>query len=105
MAVAGLFAIPELVKGLFNRTKTASVVKSELLEGAKEFWRNPLARITRWVYWCIYRITTWTRRCYGRLDGIWKCSCPNPKERFGNGNIKGVIGSEGAQIMHKRQQV
>ena len=32
--VAGLFAIPELVKGLFNRTKTASVVKSELLEGA-----------------------------------------------------------------------
>ena len=27
----------------------------------------------------------------------------NPKERFGNGNIKGVIGSEGANNAQKAQ--
>ena len=99
--VAGLFAIPELVSGLLQRTQTAAVVKSEVVEGMRAFWQN------RWLGLRGGFIGSFI----GLLPGLggamadWmaygSAVAANPKERFGNGNIKGIIGPEGANNAQK----
>ncbi len=104
MAVAaGLFAIPELTKGLFTKTSTANgeIAKGELWAGMKAVWRN------RWLALRGGFIGAFI----GLLPGLggqmadWlaygSAVASNPKEKFGNGNIKGVIGPEGANNSQK----
>ena len=104
MAVAaGLFAIPELTKGLFTKTSTSDsgLKKGELLEGMKAVWHN------RWLALRGGFIGAFI----GLLPGLggqmadWmaygSAVAANPKEKFGNGNIKGVIGPEGANNSQK----
>ena len=104
MAVAaGLFAIPELTKGLFTKTSTATgeIAKGELWAGMKAVWRN------RWLALRGGFIGAFI----GLLPGLggqmadWlaygSAVASNPKEKFGNGNIKGVIGPEGANNSQK----
>ena len=104
MAVAaGLFAIPELTKGLFTKTSTSDsgLKKGELLEGMKAVWQN------RWLALRGGFIGAFI----GLLPGLggqmadWmaygSAVAANPKEKFGNGNIKGVIGPEGANNSQK----
>ena len=104
MAVAaGLFAIPELTKGLFTKTRTSDsgLKKGELLEGMKAVWHN------RWLALRGGFIGAFI----GLLPGLggqmadWmaygSAVAANPKEKFGNGNIKGVIGPEGANNSQK----
>ena len=99
--VAGLFAIPELVKGLFKRTKTASVVKSELLEGAKEFWRNRWLGLRGGFIGAFIGLLPGLGGAMADWMAYGSAVASNPKERFGNGNIKGVIGPEGANNAQK----
>ena len=104
MAVAaGLFAIPELVKGLFTKTSTANgeIRKGELVAGMKAVWEN------RWLALRGGFIGAFI----GLLPGLggqmadWlaygSAVAANPTEKFGNGNIKGVIGPEGANNSQK----
>ena len=104
MAVAaGLFAIPELTKGLFTKTSTSNsgLKKGELLDGMKAVWHN------RWLALRGGFIGAFI----GLLPGLggqmadWmaygSAVAANPKEKFGNGNIKGVIGPEGANNSQK----
>ena len=104
MAVAaGLFAIPELTKGLFTKVSTSDskLKKGELLEGMKAVWHN------RWLALRGGFIGAFI----GLLPGLggqmadWmaygSAVAANPKEKFGNGNIKGVIGPEGANNSQK----
>lgn len=104
MAVAaGLFAIPELTKGLFTKTSTANgeIAKGELWAGMKAVWHN------RWLALRGGFIGAFI----GLLPGLggqmadWlaygSAVAANPKEKFGNGNIKGVIGPEGANNSQK----
>ena len=104
MAVAaGLFAIPELTKGLFTKTSTANgdIAKGELLAGMKAVWYN------RWLALRGGFIGAFI----GLLPGLggqmadWlaygSAVAANPKEKFGVGNIKGVIGPEGANNSQK----
>jgi putative tricarboxylic transport membrane protein len=104
MAVAaGLFAIPELTKGLFTKTSTATgeIEKGELWAGMKAVWHN------RWLALRGGFIGAFI----GLLPGLggqmadWlaygSAVASNPKEKFGNGNIKGVIGPEGANNSQK----
>ena len=104
MAVAaGLFAIPELTKGLFTKTSTATgeIAKGELWAGMKAVWHN------RWLALRGGFIGAFI----GLLPGLggqmadWlaygSAVASNPKEKFGNGNIKGVIGPEGANNSQK----
>tara|TARA_B100000497_G_C7679247_1_gene410811 strand:+ start:645 stop:2081 length:1437 start_codon:yes stop_codon:yes gene_type:complete len=100
---AGLFAIPELTKGLFTKTSTSNsgLKKGELLEGMKAVWTN------RWLALRGGFIGAFI----GLLPGLggqmadWmaygSAVATNPKEKFGNGNIKGVIGPEGANNSQK----
>ena len=99
--VAGLFAIPELLNGFKQRQATTTVVKQEVLEGMKVVWQN------RWL--------ALRGGCIGAFIGIlpglggavsdWmaygSAVASNPNEKFGNGNIKGVIGPEGSNNAQK----
>jgi len=99
--VAGLFAIPELVNGLFNRNKTASVVQSELLEGAKAFWRNRWLGLRGGFIGAFIGLLPGLGGAMADWMAYGSAVASNPKERFGNGNIKGVIGPEGANNAQK----
>lgn len=104
MAVAaGLFAIPELTRGLFLKHKTADsvIADGELWAGIKASWEN------RWLALRGGFIGAFI----GLLPGLggqmadWmaysQAVASNPKETFGKGNIKGVIGPEGANNAQK----
>lgn len=104
MAVAaGLFAVPELTRGLFLKhvTSNSEIRKGELWAGIKASWDN------RWLALRGGFIGAFI----GLLPGLggqmadWmaygQAVAANPKEKFGNGNIKGVIGPEGANNAQK----
>ena len=104
MAVAaGLFAVPELTRGLFLKHKTADseIRDGELWAGMKASWDN------RWLALRGGFIGAFI----GLLPGLggqmadWmaygQAVASNPNEQFGKGNIKGVIGPEGANNAQK----
>jgi TctA family transporter len=104
MAVAaGLFAVPELTRGLFLKHSTANseIRDGELWAGIKASWDN------RWLALRGGFIGAFI----GLLPGLggqmadWmaygQAVASNPKETFGNGNIKGIIGPEGANNAQK----
>ncbi len=99
--VAGLFAIPELINGLFNRTRTASIVKSELLEGIKVFWRNRWLGLRGGFIGAFIGLLPGLGGAMADWMAYGSAVASNPNERFGNGNIKGVIGPEGANNAQK----
>ena len=98
--VAGLFAIPELWNGWFNRKKTTSIKAEhgswqDLKQGIKDnirCWKDSIrgGAIGSFI---------------GLLPGLggamadWLASgatvAANPKEKFGEGNVRGVVGAEG----------
>jgi len=104
--VAGLFAIPELWDGWFNRKKTTTIQKDkgnfrDLLQGIKDTvrcWRDSIrgGAIGSFI---------------GLLPGLggamadWLAYgatvAANPKEKFGDGNVKGIVGAEGANNAQK----
>jgi TctA family transporter len=104
--VAGLFAIPELWEGWFNRKKTTTINTSkgsfrDLVQGIKDTarcWRDSIrgGAIGSFI---------------GLLPGLggamadWLAYgatvASNPKEKFGNGNVKGIVGAEGANNAQK----
>jgi TctA family transporter len=104
--VAGLFAIPELWDGWFNRKKTTAIDTGkgsfrDLLQGVKDTvrcWRDSIrgGAIGSFI---------------GLLPGLggamadWLAYgatvASNPKEKFGNGNVKGIVGAEGANNAQK----
>jgi len=102
--IAGLFAIPELIDGLARRRNTADSTISngrQTLDGIKAVWDNK---------WLALR-----GGCIGAFIGVlpglggamadWLAYgatvAANPKEKFGVGNVKGVIGAEGANNAQK----
>ena len=104
MAVAaGLFAVPELTRGLFLKHNTADseIRDGELWAGMKASWDN------RWLALRGGFIGAFI----GLLPGLggqmadWmaysQAVASNPNEQFGKGNIKGVIGPEGANNAQK----
>ena len=104
--VAGLFAIPELWDGWFSRKKTTAIDTGkgsfrDLIQGIKDTvrcWRDSIrgGAIGSFI---------------GLLPGLggamadWLAYgatvASNPKERFGNGNVKGIVGAEGANNAQK----
>jgi len=104
--VAGLFAIPEMIAGLRQKSCTSKIeVDSwqQTVWGMKAVWRNK---------WLAFR-GGFIGAFIGILPGLggamadWMAygaavaSDPNPKVAFGKGNIKGVIGPEGANNAQK----
>lgn len=104
MAVAaGLFALPELIMGL-KRTKTADKSKNELqqtLNGLKAVWQNKWDSLRGGFIGAFIGLLPGLGG--GAADWISYSAtvAAHPKEDFGNGNIKGVVGPEGANNAQK----
>ena len=101
--VAGLFAVPEMLDAFVKRDKTATKTnyRAQTLQGIKDWWDN------KWLSFKGGFIGAFV----GVLPGIggavadWMAYgvtvASNPDEEFGEGNIKGVIGPEGANNAQK----
>lgn len=104
--VAGLFAIPELLDGLKNRKNTATVSLSngeQTKQGFKAVWQNKWLALRGGAIGAFIGIlpglggamADWI--AYGQAVATTK----NPDVPFGKGNIRGVIGPEGANNAQK----
>ena len=104
--VAGLFAIPELLDGLKNRNNTADVSVSngrQTKDGFIAVWQNKWLALRGGAIGAFIGIlpglggamADWM--AYGQAVATTK----NPKVKFGKGNIRGVIGPEGANNAEK----
>ncbi len=104
--VAGLFAIPELLDGLKNRNNTADVSVSngrQTKDGFIAVWQNKWLALRGGAIGAFIGIlpglggamADWM--AYGQAVATTK----NPKVKFGKGNIRGVIGPEGANNAQK----
>ncbi len=99
--VAGLFAIPELVNGLLTKSRTATIVKSEVLEGMRVVWQNRWLGLRGGFIGAFIGLLPGLGGAMADWMAYGSAVAANPKERFGNGNIKGVIGPEGANNAQK----
>ena len=105
--VAGLFAVPEILDGLFNRKQTATYGKEsqggQTWEGVKAVWQNKwdglrggfIGAFIGFLPGLGGAMSDWM--AYGATTA----SNPNEKIPFGKGNIKGVIGPEGSNNAQK----
>ena len=98
--VAGLFAVPELLAGL-QRHSTAMVVQNELLEGIRATWRNRWLALRGGFIGAFIGLLPGLGGAMADWMAYGSAVATNPKEQFGNGNIKGVIGPEGANNAQK----
>lgn len=102
--VAGVFAVPEMIDALRYKQSRAKYTPDgyqQTIDGIKEVWYN------RWLALRGGAIGA----LVGALPGLggaisdWMSYgltvAANPNEKFGNGNIKGVIGPEGSNNAHK----
>ena len=99
--VAGFFAIPELVNGLLTKSRTATIVKSEVLEGMRVVWKNRWLGLRGGFIGAFIGLLPGLGGAMADWMAYGSAVAANPKERFGNGNIKGVIGPEGANNAQK----
>ena len=100
--VAGLFAIPELLE-MFRQTKKSVIIPNEnqTLNGIIAVWKYRWTALRGGIIGAIIgllpglggAISDWLS--YGATVAL------NPKEKFGEGNIKGVIGPEGSNNAQK----
>ena len=104
--IAGLFAIPELIDGLRTRRSTAHPDMAngrQTREGMLEVWRNKWLALRGGAIGAFIGIlpglggamADWM--AYGQAVATTK----NPTVPFGQGNIRGVIGPEGANNAQK----
>lgn len=104
--VAGLFAIPELIDGLRERRTTASVkIDSwqQTVWGFKSVWRNRWLALRGGFIGAFIGILPGLGGAMGdwMAYGSAVATEKKPKVPFGKGNIKGVIGPEGANNAQK----
>lgn len=104
--VAGLFAVPELIEGLKSRTATQTVFRNNIKQtalGISAVWKHRWLALRGGVIGAFIGIlpglggamADWMS--YGQAVATTK----NPKIPFGKGNIRGVIGPEGANNAQK----
>lgn len=99
--VAGLFAIPELISGFKHRKATTDVVKDETIQGIKAVWENKWLALRGGVIGAFIGFLPGLGGAMADWMAYGAAVAANPKEEFGNGNIKGVIGPEGANNAQK----
>lgn len=98
--VAGLFAIPALVDG-FGKHATTKVVKNETLLGMKAVWDNRWLALRGGFIGAFIGLLPGLGGAMADWMAYGSAVAANPDEEFGNGNIKGVIGPEGANNAQK----
>lgn len=103
--VAGLFAVPELIEGLRKRTQTTSSISNgiQTVAGIRAVWQHRWLALRGGAIGAFIGIlpglggamADWM--AYGSAVATTK----NPQPQFGQGNIRGVIGPEGANNAQK----
>jgi len=102
--VAGLFAIPELLDGLKNRTRTATPVASDISQtksGIVAVWTHKWDALRGGVIGAVVGILPGLGGAVADWLSYSATLVFNPSQTFGQGNIKGVIGPEGANNAQK----
>ena len=102
--IAGMFAVPELIDGLKNRTSTASVGGTNItqtLDGIRVVWRNRWLALRGGFIGAFIGVLPGLGGAMADWMAYGQAVASNPNEKFGNGNIKGVIGPEGANNAQK----
>ena len=103
--VAGLFAIPELIAGLKNRAETAPRNNKDhwkqTIDGMKATWEHKWLGLRGGFIGAFVGVLPGLGGAIGDWMAYGAAVAANPKEEFGNGNIKGVIGPEGSNNAQK----
>jgi len=102
--VAGLFAIPELLDGLKQRTNTSMVVLAngvQTKQGIMAVWHNKWDAMRGGFIGAFIGLLPGLGGTVADWMAYSSTVASHPKEKFGNGNIKGVIGPEGANNAQK----
>src|SRR6056300_93427 len=100
--VAGLFAFPELIAGL-KRGRIAPIMTGfkQRREGFKAVWENRWLSLRGGFIGAFVGMLPALGGAVGDWIAYGQTVATNPREKFGNGNIKGVIGPEGVNNAQK----
>ena len=102
--VAGLFAIPELISG-FKLTPAGRVNAKEnqqqVLQGIKDSWRYRWDSLRGGAIGAVVGLLPGLGGAISDWISYASTVAAHPTEKFGNGNIKGVIGPEGSNNAQK----
>jgi TctA family transporter len=102
--VAGLFAIPELLSGLTQRTNTSNPLIANSIqtkEGIIAVWNNKWDALRGGIIGAFVGLLPGLGGAVADWMAYSSTVASHPKDKFGNGNIKGVIGPEGANNSQK----
>ena len=101
--IAGLFAIPELLEGL-KRNRTSDIVSdqfSQTIDGIQAVWHCRWDAIRGGFIGAFIGLLPGLGGAMADWMSYGSTVAANPKEEFGKGNIRGVIGPEGANNAQK----
>ena len=103
--VAGLFAFPEIIAGLRRGGKTAQVEKQDqrqqTVDGVKAVWANKWDALRGGAIGAFIGLLPGLGGAMSDWMAYGSTVAAHPNEKFGNGNIKGVIGPEGSNNAQK----
>lgn len=103
--VAGLFAFPEIIAGLRRGGKTAQVAKQDqqkqTIDGVKAVWANKWDALRGGAIGAFIGLLPGLGGAMSDWMSYGATVAAHPNEKFGNGNIKGVIGPEGSNNAQK----
>lgn len=100
--VAGLFAVPELLERFFSKTpEIPNIPKGQTKEGFLAVWKHKWIALMGGAIGAVVGLLPGLGGSVSDWLSYGATVAANPKEQFGNGNIKGVIGPEGANNAQK----
>ena len=104
--VAGLFAVPEIIKGLVSAGTTAKIEtsqKGQTWQGVKAVWENKWDGLRGGFIGAFIGFLPGLGGAMSDWMAYGATTAANPNEKipFGKGNIKGVIGPEGSNNAQK----
>jgi putative tricarboxylic transport membrane protein len=100
--IAGLFAIPELIAGFRKPTPTTFMIGfGQTKEGMLAVWKNRWLALRGGFIGAFVGLLPALGGAMADWMAYGQTVATNPNEKFGNGNIKGVIGAEGANNAQK----
>lgn len=103
--VAGLFAFPEIIAGLRRGTQTAQVEKQDqkqqTIDGVRAVWENKWDALRGGFIGAFIGLLPGLGGAMSDWMAYGSTVAAHPDEKFGNGNIKGVIGPEGSNNAQK----
>lgn len=101
--VAGLFAVPELLGGLIkgNSVVSENSQKGQTAQGALAVWENKWDAVRGGIIGAFIGLLPGLGGAMSDWLAYGSTVAAHPNEKFGNGNIKGVIGAEGSNNAQK----